>query len=79
MIVVLIIFLSATAFLIVLIYFLSQDRKRGEVRSFRQRFRERRRYPPPEQPIDPIFAFDEPSVEIKRDKPGDSKTRRLSR
>jgi len=63
------VFLTATAFFIVLLYFLSQGRQRGEIRSFRQRFRERRRYSPPEQPIDPTFQFDRPSAEGEEGKP----------
>jgi hypothetical protein len=54
---------------LVLIYFLSQGRRHDEAwRSFRQRYRERRTHPRPEQPINPNFQFDQPPADVEKDR-----------
>ena len=54
-----ILFLAVIALLLALVYFLSQEWRSNDVwQRFRQRYRERRRHYPPEQPIDPTFQFD---------------------
>jgi hypothetical protein len=66
------IWIALVAFVIVLIYFLTQTQRRQQDeiwRSFRKRYRERRPHSP-EQPIDPDFQFDRPPVDEK-DKPHD--------
>jgi hypothetical protein len=35
---------------------------------FRQRFRERRRWPSSEQPVDPNFQFDAPPADAEKDR-----------
>jgi hypothetical protein len=60
-----ILLLTTFALVLVLAYFLSQQRDDGRQR-FRQRQQRRAQQAGPEQPIDPTFQFDEPAA------PGDS-------
>jgi len=58
--------LAVAALLVVLIYFIinwQRSQQDATWRSFRQHFREKNDRPSPEQPIDPNFQFDQPSVD----------------
>lgn len=61
---------AGLAVFLVLFYFLGQRRHDTDWRRFRQRHRERRLHPPPEQPVDPNFQF-KPAREAEKDKPAE--------
>jgi hypothetical protein len=65
-----IVLLATVGTLFVVVYFVAgQLWRRDETwQRFRQRFRERRRFPESEQPVDPNFQFDEPPAEADKDR-----------
>ena len=62
--------IPAIGLLLVLIYFLYLGRRGYEGKSFRQRYRERRRNRSPEEPINPDFQFENLTVDSAPKRPG---------